>query len=415
MNSLIDIIEQYAPLRLRRSGRNYRDGIEFSGPCPFCAAGTDRFRVWPDAQFPHYWCRQCHVRGGHIAFLTRYAGKTYAEACQIADIDPHDARRFIWQSMPHHIASDEQLLPSPIWRERASVVVDCAQGVLWNTKTGRPFLQYLRERGLSDETIRNQRFGLIRARNDGCWPHEPRANWGLHPVYSGNSTENDRKNRKDMFIYLPPGILIPWLCNGQIIKLSVRLLQSKQRYCTISGSCDALYNVDHLSMKQPVMMVESPFCAAIIEQVARESITSVATGSITQSKHPLWRKTLARTSGVLQAFDNDEPDSKGKCAGDEGARYWLQVLPHAVRWKPEGAKDPNEMYLQSPEQFKRWLARSLVRLQEELSIRHQVQQQRFSQNARPESLASASGHQSIGRSQSQEDVYQLHFHFGPSA
>ena len=32
------------------------DKGEWAGPCPVCG-GRDRFRVWPNADKPHFWCR----------------------------------------------------------------------------------------------------------------------------------------------------------------------------------------------------------------------------------------------------------------------------------------------------------------------------------------------------------------------
>ena len=46
-------------IQVRRAGRNGGD-IEFCGPCPFCRAGTNRFRVWSHGNF---WCRQCEEKG----------------------------------------------------------------------------------------------------------------------------------------------------------------------------------------------------------------------------------------------------------------------------------------------------------------------------------------------------------------
>jgi DNA primase len=44
--------------RLRRVAST--NGGEWAGPCPWCG-GTDRFRVWPYAARPRYWCRQCRT------------------------------------------------------------------------------------------------------------------------------------------------------------------------------------------------------------------------------------------------------------------------------------------------------------------------------------------------------------------
>ncbi len=47
------------------------DSGEYAGPCPFCQ-GTDRFRVWPYAEKPRWWCRQCGRKGDLIDYSEDY-------------------------------------------------------------------------------------------------------------------------------------------------------------------------------------------------------------------------------------------------------------------------------------------------------------------------------------------------------
>ena len=56
--NLVDLIGRDTTLRKVASTH----GGEYAGPCPWCG-GEDRFRVWPYADRPGYWCRQCGKNG----------------------------------------------------------------------------------------------------------------------------------------------------------------------------------------------------------------------------------------------------------------------------------------------------------------------------------------------------------------
>jgi CHC2 zinc finger len=45
------------------------NGGEYAGPCPLCNDGTDRFRVWPNADPPRFWCRICNASGDVIGYI----------------------------------------------------------------------------------------------------------------------------------------------------------------------------------------------------------------------------------------------------------------------------------------------------------------------------------------------------------
>jgi phage/plasmid primase-like uncharacterized protein len=55
-------------------------GGEYSGPCPFCQAGKDRFRVWPEKD--RYWCRQCDHSGDSIQYLRDLHGMSFPQAAE---------------------------------------------------------------------------------------------------------------------------------------------------------------------------------------------------------------------------------------------------------------------------------------------------------------------------------------------
>ena len=84
---LLDLLSHDTTLRRVASTR----GGEYAGPCPWCG-GRDRFRVWPYADRPRYWCRRCNRNGDAIQYLRDRHGLTYRAACARLGL-PLDARQ----------------------------------------------------------------------------------------------------------------------------------------------------------------------------------------------------------------------------------------------------------------------------------------------------------------------------------
>ena len=67
-------------------------GGEYSGPCPLCRCGTDRFKVWPErgrwaCLGPKAGRSGCDRGGDAIQYLRDRDGLTYKEACERLNID----------------------------------------------------------------------------------------------------------------------------------------------------------------------------------------------------------------------------------------------------------------------------------------------------------------------------------------
>ena len=120
--------------------------------------------------------------------------------------------------------------PSAAWQARGRVFYEAAEARLWEP-TGSRALAYLRQRGLSEETIRTARLGY----HAGDVWDKPDI-WGLPP-----------KQKK---IWLPAGIVVPWLIGSDLWRISIRrigdTIGTEQRYVVVSGSGNTLFGVDTL-------------------------------------------------------------------------------------------------------------------------------------------------------------------------
>jgi DNA primase len=302
--NLLDVIGRDTPLKKVASTH----GGEYAGPCPWWK-GDDRFRVWPHADRPGYWCRQCNRNGDAIQYLRDRHEVTYREACAQLGL-PLDARPTPLQSQaptPPPLA----VPPHHDWQARARAFVERCEQTLW-TPAGAPALDYLHQRGLRDDTIQAARLGYHPTER---WEHPER--WGLGPEYTK--------------IHLLQGIVFPWFVGSELWRVLFRRegddIPKDERYKPITGGGNTLYQVDTLRPDAPAMIVEGVLDASAVWQEAGDLIAVVAAGT-TSGRRERWIGRLDLASTGLVALDAD-------AAGDRASQWWLEALgPQARRWRP---------------------------------------------------------------------------------
>ena len=175
---------------------------------------------------------------------------------------------------------------------------------------GKPALDYLRRRGLSDETIRKAALGY----HPGSW-RAPANQWGRTT-------------------WLAQGIVIPWLIEGGIWRLTIRderVTEGSKRYLQVKGGSNGLYLAQSLLFKrQAVVLTEGEFDALSIAQECGDLVAVVATGTTKGSHTPRWISLLAQQEQVLVAFDAERDK------GDADAQWWIEHLGNAQRLRPCG-------------------------------------------------------------------------------
>lgn len=302
-------------------------GGEYAGACPLCG-GRDRLRVWPNADRPSWWCRMCEKGGDAIQYL-REKGHSFKEACAMLGVvaDQPSVVRF---APPVECSA-----PPQAWRGAAAGFVLWSQAQLQNASH---VLDYLAGRGLERRTLDRALIGYNPS------PREcSRSKWGLEP---------DRQYG-DKF-WLPAGIVIPSHIGGTYWKLQIRregACHPDERYKTITGSSNALYMADNLLAGKPAMLVEGPFDALAVQQVAGDLIGVAACGT-SGARRGRWLTKLAQCGDVLVSLDADEP-------GDKASGWWLDIVNGSRRWRPYYA-DPAQM-LQDGADLRGWVLAGLGR------------------------------------------------------
>ena len=142
-NDIVEVIGGY--VRLKRAGSNY------TGLCPFHNEKTPSFSVSRPKQM--FYCFGCHEGGNVLTFMMKYNNMSFVEAMQaLAD------RAGITLPQPEYSGeakeqADRKAVLLEINKKAASYYY-----YILRSDAGRQGLDYLKKRGLSDETIK--KFGL---------------------------------------------------------------------------------------------------------------------------------------------------------------------------------------------------------------------------------------------------------------
>lgn len=381
--SALDLLTVIGGAFTRVAGTN---GGEYAGACPFCG-GRDRFRVWPHATPPRWWCRQCERHGDAVAFVQQREGVRFDAAVRMLGLQgPARPYRGAVAAPPAHPpVSDDP--PSAAWQAAAEAFVEASQAQLRGPY--RKPLEWLLQRGYRTETLTAARIGYHPGSGvQGDQHVVPRSTWGLPddpPARPGGAPRT--------MLWLPRGIVIPWYVDGVLWKvfvrrpippdaweavrslpsatpapseqaaLVVRCLRAQRSYLTVRalarqcglshaavqaaltalqaakwvqrptkhyqvpGGSNSIYHADTVQPGRPVVLVEAALDALAIQQAAGDRCAAVATGT-TGGRSVRWCARIVPATPVLLAYDNDQ-------GGNAPRTYWQAVLgPKAFVWRP---------------------------------------------------------------------------------
>lgn len=328
---LLPIVERDAPqIEGSFNGRYTREVA-----CPKCG-GKTRFRLrLCDDGIQRAYCSHCAPSGmDAIAYIQWRDGVDFKQARAFwgnkGATNWTPARAF----KPAPARTDRA--PNETWQAKARAFVDACAAELW-TPAGAPALDYLRRRGLSDDTIRRRKLGYNRAKRSAQG-----ASWGL----------SDRAK-----VTAVAGITIPREIAGELWAVNVRRMNpdgtqysGKDKYICITGSVLGLWGADSVTTGAPALAFGGEFDAMLAAQHAPAGVGCVTFGGEGHGVSELWRNILARALAVHVCLDNDT-------AGDVGVMRWM-TLPQARRARVPDRKDLTE-YAQAGGDVAAWIARTI--------------------------------------------------------
>lgn len=320
-------------------------GGQWNGPCILDCCGLGDDRLWVQPHFGEYgWfkCNVCSAKGSGVDYLMMKRGWSKREALAYVGWKPKDGNesQFV---LPKSVLAGEvyptHSAPCQEWQTPAKAFVKYCVEKLWSEQ-GSQALDYLRSRGLTDETMKAAQLGYNPSEME-----RPGAKWG-------------RKGK----LILKQGIIIPWFIGEDLWRITIRdekAIDHRERYKQAAGGSNGLYLAYTLGYDRPVILVEGEFDALSIAQEAGHDVSVVATGSTEGAHTARWIAALARKDLVLVAFDAEE-------RGDKASQWWLDRLECAHRLRPWW-KDANQMLQDGVDLLNDWILPSLYRILDELN------------------------------------------------
>ena len=172
-NDIVDVVSQY--VRLTKKGNSY------FGLCPFHNEKTPSFSVTPGKQM--YYCFGCGAGGNVFNFIMEYENYTFGEALKyLADRAGVELPKIEYSREVRQKAQEKA--------ELLEINKQAAQYFYYQLRTekGQTGLDYLKNRGLSEETMR--KFGL---------GYSDRAGGGLYRYLKAKGYPDDRLRESGLF------------------------------------------------------------------------------------------------------------------------------------------------------------------------------------------------------------------------
>ncbi len=325
-------------LSLQRSGSNFR------GLCPFHSEKSPSFFV--NEQFQRYTCFGCGEKGDVFTFLEKYEGMTFGEALKyLAD------RAGI---------TLEQQSPDPAETERIRLLglLDLAKEyyhyLLTQHEVGEPARVYLKERGVTQESIKVFRLGYAMSAWDSLIHYlHTKKKYEVRDVIAAGLAIQGKNNRPyDRF---RNRLMFP-LANhrGQIVGFSGRLLDNQAKEAKYINTPETLlyhksqmlFGLSELyqpiRQKREVVVVEGEFDVISSAQAHVNNVVAIKGSALTTEHARLLSRVADR---ALLSLDMD-------AAGVEATKRAIAVAKNTnlelrVIQIPNG-KDPDELARQDP-------------------------------------------------------------------
>ena len=330
-NDIVAVISEH--VALKKKGKNYW------GCCPFHNEKTPSFSVTPEKGF--FYCFGCHASGNAINFLMRYENLTFPEA-----LERLAARANI--PLPAAELSNEERRRSAHRQELYEVnqlATTFFHNCLTKTEMGKTGLTYLRNRGLSDETIARFQLGFA----PDSWDRLYRAftERGISPGLLVETGLCRQGNNGRVYDYFRNRVMFP-ICDGKgrVVGFGGRVLDdSTPKY--LNSPENVIFNKGHLlfAFDKAYRAIREKRQAILVEgymdviSAHNRGVTNVVASLGTAYTKDHGRLLLRQAEEVVLAYDMDG-------AGQKAARRAIELLQNTefkvrVVAMPDG-KDPDD-------------------------------------------------------------------------
>lgn len=341
-NDIVDVVSQYVKLT--------RKGSSYFGLCPFHNEKTPSFSVTPGKQM--YYCFGCGAGGNVFNFIMEYENYTFGEALK------HLADR-AGVELPKIEYSKEVRQKAQEKAELLEINKQAAQYFYYQLRTDKGYrgYEYLKDRGLSDETIRKFGLGYSDKFSDGLYRFLKSKGYSDERLReSGLFNVDERHGMYDKFWNR---VIFPIMdVNNRVIGFGGRVMgDAKPKYLNspetkIFDKSRNLYglNIARTARRNYLILCEGYMDVIAMHQAGFNNAVASLGTALTSGHASLLKRY---TQEVLLLYDSDE-------AGIRAALRGIPILREAgvnsrvVSLKPY--KDPDEFIKNmGPEAFEKRL------------------------------------------------------------
>lgn len=341
-NDIVDVVSQYVKLT--------RKGSSYFGLCPFHNEKTPSFSVTPGKQM--YYCFGCGAGGNVFNFIMEYENYTFGEALKyLADRAGVELPKIEYSKEVRQKAQEKA--------ELLEINKQAAQYFYYQLRTDKGYrgYEYLKDRGLSDETMRKFGLGYSDKFSDGLYRFLKSKGYSDERLReSGLFNVDERHGMYDKFWNR---VIFPIMdVNNRVIGFGGRVMgDAKPKYLNspetkIFDKSRNLYglNIARTARRNYLILCEGYMDVIAMHQAGFNNAVASLGTALTSGHASLLKRY---TQEVLLLYDSDE-------AGIRAALRGIPILREAgvnsrvVSLKPY--KDPDEFIKNmGPEAFEKRL------------------------------------------------------------
>lgn len=334
---IVDLIQGY--LKLQKAGANFR------ARCPFHNEKTPSFVVSPERQIWH--CFGCNKGGDHFGFVKELEGVDFAESLRIlaakagVELEQYDKG---------HSDQRNRLL------EINALAEKFFQKQLLESQKGKRALQYLKDRGLKIQTIKDWKLGFAPINPNALTKYLEQSGYAGHEIRNAGLSISARGNTFDRF---KSRITFPiYDVNGRPVGFTGRIFEVDNnvriaKYINtpqtpIYDKGNILYGLSKaktdIRRKDQCVIVEGNMDAIMSHQAGVANVVASSGTALTENQLKILKRY---TENLVLSFDQDEA---GENAMRRGIDLALQIgFNISLLDLGEGdIKDPADLIKASP-------------------------------------------------------------------
>ena len=259
-----------------------------------------------------------------------FEGMEFKEACAYLNIERPDYRpdQAPSPAKPIFTPTTHQS-PAQLWQEKAGKFLTWSQDML---KENKEVMNWLAARGINAQAVEAARLGWNPGEN-GKDVFRARKAWGLPEI--------KKENGKPRMLWIPQGLIIPYIVNGVIQRLRIRRPEGELRYYIVPGSSMSTMIIG--AERRAFVIIESELdsiaCASACPLAG-----AIALGTLEGKPDASAYAILKESVQILNALDYGDQGG-GKKAAERAMEWWSKNFnDRCDRWPTPKGKDPGEAY-----------------------------------------------------------------------